>query len=307
MIFGTPVSWFINEMIGSVLFLICIIHALKSNNPINRMLELICYLLTAGIFENIGVWQGIYDYSVNRIMMFGKVPFAILFIEGAIVYFAMLLMEQIHVPAWAIPFGAGVLASVQDMTLDPSSVYDLHSFGGEMEGQWNWTQHYEGGIVGIPFFNFSGWFTMVFFFLIFIQIGRYFYEKKQKTWIGYSYPFAAIICTLICLVTINQFLIFGVPFAKMYSKIPELIMLCINFGTSIIIILKFARYDHPLDMKKDGLMIWMPIFLHGYALVSCIFIGITKAIPTVILVTVIHCMYLCYVYKNIRKNTLSSC
>lgn len=82
MIFDTPISWFINEIIASILFIICIVHISKGKNAIHRMLELFCYVLTAGIFENIGVWAGIYDYSVNRIMMFGKVPFAILFLVG---------------------------------------------------------------------------------------------------------------------------------------------------------------------------------------------------------------------------------
>lgn len=301
MIFGTPVSWFINEIIGTALFMICMIHALKSENPINRMLELVCYVLTAGIFENIGVWQGIYDYSTNRIMMFGKVPFAILFIEGAIVYFAMLLMERIRIPVWGLPFGAGLLASVQDMTLDPSSVYDLHEFEGRLEGQWNWTAHYEGGIVGIPYFNFSGWFTMVMFFMVFVQIGRHIYQKRQKTWVGYLYPFLSILGTLICLGTINQFLIFGVPFAEMYTKTAELVMLCINFGVSIFITLRFAKYDRPVDMKKDRLMFGMPVFLHIYALVSSIILGITKSIPAIVIVSVIHCSYLFFVYKKLKR------
>lgn len=43
-------------------------------------------------------------------MIFGKVPFSILFIEGAIVYVTMLLMERIHVPTWVLPFGAGLLS-----------------------------------------------------------------------------------------------------------------------------------------------------------------------------------------------------
>lgn len=302
MIFGTPISWFINEIIGFVLVLICFIHAWKSDKPVQRSLELLCYMLAAGLFENIGVWQNIYDYSVGRTMMFGKVPFSILFIEGAIVYVTMLLMERIHVPAWVLPFGAGLLSSVQDMTLDPASVYDLHTINGELEGQWNWTQHYEGGIVGIPFFNFSGWFTMVMFFLLFVQLGRHMYEKKKKAWIGYAYPFFATFGMLLCLVTINQFLIFGVPFVEMYNKTAELIMLCINFGVSIIFTLKFAKYDQPVDLKRDGLMFWMPIFLHVYALIICIAVGITKAIPTVIIVTIIHCAYLAFVYKKLKKN-----
>jgi hypothetical protein len=89
-------------------------------------------------------------------MMFGKVPFSILFIEGAILYTTVLLVEHLQLPKWAIPFGAGVLSSIQDMTLDPSSVYDFHNINGIMEGQWNWTKYYDGGFVNIPFFNLLG-------------------------------------------------------------------------------------------------------------------------------------------------------
>ena len=243
MIFDTPISWFLNEIIASILFIICIVHISKGKNAIHRMLELFCYVLTAGIFENIGVWAGIYDYSVNRIMMFGKVPFAILFIEGAIVYFVMLLMERINVPYWALPFGAGVLASIQDMTLDPSSVFDIHNFSGSLEGQWNWVKYYEGGFVDIPFFNFSGWLTMVLFFMMCVQIGRYLYHKYQKEWIGYVYPFVSILITVILLASpINHFLLYMVPFFKMNTKSAELFMLCFNYIVCFFIMFKFAKY-----------------------------------------------------------------
>ena len=164
MVFGTPISWFINEVIAVVLFCIVTVHILKGKDPVHRLLELFFYMLTAGIFENIGVWQHIYDYSTCRIMMFGKVPIAILLVEGVILYATVELMEKVHVPGWVLPFGCGVLSSVQDMTLDPASVFDLHEIEGELEGQWNWTAHYEGGFVDIPFFNFSGWLTMMLFF-----------------------------------------------------------------------------------------------------------------------------------------------
>ncbi len=302
MIFDTPISWFINEIIASILFIICIVHISKEKNAIHRMLELFCYVLTAGIFENIGVWAGIYDYSVNRIMMFGKVPFAILFIEGVIVYFVMLLMERINVPCWALPFGAGVLASIQDMTLDPSSVFDIHNFSGSLEGQWNWVKYYEGGFVDIPFFNFSGWLTMVLFFMMCVQVGRYLYYKYQKEWIGYVYPFVSILVTVILLASpINQFLLYMVPFFKMNTKTAELFMLCFNYIVCFFIMFKFAKYDQPYDKKRDRLMFLIPIFLHIYALINSIVLGITKAMLPIIVVTLLHCTYLFFVYKKMKK------
>lgn len=48
-------------------------------------------------------------------------------------------------------------------------------------------------------------------------------------------------------------------------------------------------------------MFWMPTFLHVYAMVSILVLGITKAIVPCAIVTVLHCAYLFFVYKKIKK------
>lgn len=300
MVFGTPISWFINEVIAVALFCIVTVHILKGKDPVHRLLELFFYMLTAGIFENIGVWQHIYDYSTCRIMMFGKVPIAILLVEGVILYATVELMEKVHVPGWVLPFGCGVLSSVQDMTLDPASVFDLHEIEGELEGQWNWTAHYEGGFVDIPFFNFSGWLTMMLFFMAFCMIGRNVYRKKKKEWIGYAYPVFAMLGTLILQCTVNMFLLFMAPLFPMYQKTPELIMLVVNFAVCIFLVLKYSRYDIPYDAGRDRLMFWMPAFLHIYAMVSILVLGITKAILPCAVVAILHGGYLFFAYRKIK-------
>ena len=303
MIFGTPISWFVNEIVAVVLLLICIAHALKRDRPAVRLLELFCYMLTAGIFENIGVFGKIYYYSIERIMMFGNVPFSILFIEGAILYATILLIEHLRLPVWAIPFSVGVLSSIQDMTLDPSSVFDLHNINGVMEGQWNWTKHYAGGFVDIPFFNFSGWMTMMLFFTTFTLIGRWIHEKKQKDWIGIAYPIASIAATLLLLISpVNQFLLYAMPFVGMNNKAAELIMLIVNFSVGIFFLLKFSKY-RPFDMKRDKIMLCIPAFLHIYAFVSSIVLGITAAIVPVAVVAAIHCGYLIWIYRKCNGQT----
>lgn len=304
MIFGTPISWFINEVIIMILFFIVLVHILKTDDSVHRMLELFFYMLTAGIFENIGVWQNIYDYSTCRIMMFGKVPVAVLLVEGIILYSAVELMEKIKVPMWVLPFGCGVLSSVQDMTLDPASVYDLHNIEGVIEGQWNWTAHYDGGFVDIPFFNFTGWLTMMLFFMTLCMVGRTLYRKKKKEWIGYVYPIFAMIGTLILQCTINMFLLFMVPIFPMYQKNPELIMLIVCFSVSIFFVLRFAKYDKPYDANRDRLMFMIPVFLHIYAMISVVILGITKAILPCTIVIVLHCGYLFFVYKKIKNNPI---
>lgn len=303
MILGTPISWLINEFIGTILLFICIAHAIKRAKPMLRIFELFCYMLTAGIFENIGVWVNTYYYSVDRIMMFGKVPFSILFIEGAILYVTVLLVEHLQLPKWAIPFGAGVLSSIQDMTLDPSSVYDLQNINGVIEGQWNWTKYYDGGFVNIPFFNFSGWLTMMLFYMMSILIGRHIYEKTHKEWIGITYPFVSVIITLLLLVSpINQFLLFATPFANSNNKSAEFVMMIINYTVSIFFLLKFAKYSKPFARKRDAIILWIPVFLHIYALVSSIILDISVAILPIILVTIIHSGYLFWVYKKCNQH-----
>lgn len=91
----------------------------------------------------------------------------------------------------------------------------------------------------------------------------------------------------------------------MYNKTAEFIMLCINFGVSIFIVLKFAKYDQPLDLRKDRLIFWMPVFMHLYAIVSSLILGINKAFPAIIVVMVIHCGYLVLVYKKLRENNVT--
>ena len=50
MIGNHPITWIIMEVMSVVLFLICMVHALKSNRPKQQLFELCCFVLAAGIF-----------------------------------------------------------------------------------------------------------------------------------------------------------------------------------------------------------------------------------------------------------------
>src|ERR1035437_7187330 len=126
MIFGTPVTWFLAEILSVVLFVVCLIHASKQKDAVLRILELIAFLLYSGIFETIGVYAKIYDYNLHRIMLIGKVPIEILRFEAVIFYAVLRLAEFLDIPNWGKPFVVGFLASLQDMTTDPSAVFDLY-------------------------------------------------------------------------------------------------------------------------------------------------------------------------------------
>lgn len=301
MIFGTPYSWLLNEVIASLLLLICIAHIVKRDHAFLRFSELVAYMLGAGIFENIVVWTDTYKYSTARIMMFGKVPFAVLFLEGVIFYAALLLVEKLRLPKWTWPFGVGVLSSIQDMTLDPASVYDLHSINGVMEGQWNWTHHYSGGFVDIPFFNFSGWLTMMFFFTIGILVGRRVASRKPR--FAVAYPWVAMIFLLLMLISVNQFLLYGMPFFPRNQKWPELVMLVLNYAISLGIFGFYALKSHQVDWHGDGFAIWLPLLVHVYALISILLLGIGKAIVPVCIVIILHCALLLWLWRSSQQKT----
>ena len=86
-----------------------------------------------------------------RLIMIGVVPLSILMFEAVIFYSALRFAETMNFPKWAIPFVVGILGVLQDMTIDPAAVFDLHLVNGAMEGRWNWTSHYDKMFFGIPF------------------------------------------------------------------------------------------------------------------------------------------------------------
>lgn len=136
--------------------------------------------------------------------------------------------------------------------------------------------------------------------MAFCIIGRNVYRKKKKEWIGYAYPVFAMLGTLILQCTVNMFLLFMAPLFPMYQKTPELIMLVVNFAVCIFLVLKYSRYDIPYDAGRDRLMFWMTAFLHIYAMVSILVLGITKAILPCAVVAILHGGYLFFAYRKIK-------
>ncbi len=156
MVLGMPVSWLLADVFSLVLFFAALIHASRQEDGTSRILEIFGFIISAAIFENVGVNVArSYVYDLRRVMMVGSVPLEILLIEAVIWYAAFRLTEYLGLPSWARPFVTGMFASVQDMTIDPAAVFDRYALsGGAMSGQWNWTYPgYEGGNRDSPSFR----------------------------------------------------------------------------------------------------------------------------------------------------------
>ena len=300
MIFGTPVSWFITEILSMVLLFVCMAHMAKQENPELKIFEFIAFIILAGSFENIGVYCEDYIYDTHRILMFGKVPISILIIEASIFYMSFGLTEYLNMPVWAKPVVVGLFSSVQDITIDASYVNDTHLFDGVLSGQWNWKYRYDGGIAGVPYHNFSGWFTMMMFFAIAILLGRWLYRKHNRNRIiGYLYPFGAILLALLLIISpINVFLINSTPIFPMNQEIPGLVMLILKYAVGVAILIIYRNRIKPVNIEKDWLYLVLPMVLHVYDLIYAFAAGITIAYAPCIIVTAIHGIYLWIVYMK---------
>ncbi len=326
MIFGTPISWLMVEIFSLVLFFMCINHAIKQDRPFIKILELFGFVLGAAIFENVGTnVVHTYYYDARRLMMIGGVPLEILFIEASIWYAAFNLVRKLNVPVWAIPFVVGLFGSVQDMTIDPAAVFDTFALAqpladtinishpgalgnGILSGQWNWTNPgYEGGFFGIPFYNFSGWMYLMAFYSAFVLIGRWLTEKTNSNIIGYSYPFIAGVLQAFSFSNpLSRYALFGNIDPFQSTSASELTMLCINFAFAIILIVAFTKRLKPIDIKKDGLILFgLPIIIHLYDIIYAFAKGTVVAYLPVLVVSAIHFAYLFLVYRQNKKLTES--
>jgi uncharacterized membrane protein len=299
----TPLSWFIVELLSVVLLLWCMADAIRTfsgNTRIVRIGEIFGFIAYSGVYENVGVAAHIYYYSLDRIVLFGKVPLAILIIEAVIFYVAMRTAEKLRMPIWAAPFLVGMLAMAQDLTIDPSACFDFHEVNGVMEGRWNWTMNYEHGLFGIPFANFSGWFTMMFYFAATLLVGRRWFERKHhSTGIGTSYILISILVSLLLIVSpLNRFLLTLYPFTPWDQRANEIVMLALNVTVAIAICWRYASSKGSFNLRDDRVIWLLPVTLHAYDILAAYILHIKIAYIPSILFAIPHLALLAYFFRD---------
>ncbi len=302
---STPISWAIAELFALILFFYCLADAMKKsedNTRIFRIFELFGFIVYAGLFENIGVLGNTYNYSLDRLMMIGVVPLSILMFEAVTFYSALHFAEALKFPKWARPFVVGILGVLQDLTIDPAAVFDLHLVNGVMEGRWNWTSHYDNMFFGIPFFNYIGWFLLMFYYTSLIQVGR---KQHEKSGFKFGWGFAYVIISpllgvLLIISPITRFLLFLYPIFPLFlNRTVEIIMLSSISLIAIVIMIKEGRKLGKLDYAEIPVIWVIPLILHVFDIVLAFSLGITIAYIPVLLFAGIHLGYLAfYIFKK---------
>lgn len=299
----TPLSWFIVELISVVLVLYVlsdITRKYKGNDIIVRIGEFLGFMLLVASYENIGHGANVYQYSQDRILMFGAVPLSIIFIEGVVLYAGFRFTDKMDMPWWTKGLIVGLFALFQDLTIDPSAVFDLQNVGGNMEGRWNWTQDYEGKVLfGIPFFNFSGWFLQNFYYTSFILIGRRIYENNDKSIrVAIAYIMISVVSCFLLIVTLNNVLLFMWPIFPQYTKVAEIIMLTTIVTISLVMFFKYFKIKEAFSIKNDKIIWLIPVVLHAYDILAALIIGIEIAYIPSILFAIPHGIFLWYIFKK---------
>ncbi len=297
---STPITWAIAEILAFFLFFYVLVDAMKKGDNktrIYRVLELFGFIVYAGIFENIGVLGNTYDYSLNRFVMVGVVPLSLLAFEAVIFYSALQFVEKLNFPKWARPIVVGFLGVLQDLTTDPAAVFDLHMVNGVMEGRWNWTLHYDGLLFGIPFFNFSGWFMLMFYYTTLIQLGRKLHEKfDYKRNLGIAYIILSpILGVLLIISPLTRFLLFLYPIFPLYlNRSAEIVMLSTIAVITLATLIKCRKRSFEYDYKEYSVIWVVPLILHVFDIVLVFSLGITIAYIPVMLFAAIHLGYIAY-------------
>ncbi|MCF2138568.1 MAG: carotenoid biosynthesis protein [Candidatus Lokiarchaeota archaeon] len=304
----TPISWLVYEIFAFILIITVIYDIIKrydGNTRFIRLMEICGFVLYAVIFENLGVASTTYNYSSHRLMMVGVVPLSIPLFEAAIFYCSALFAESLRFKKWIRPFIISFFGMLQDFTLDPVAVSDTYVFDNSLQGRWIWDPsiHYQNMFYGIPYFNFAGWFVLMFYYAVLIQIGRRYYEKKgEKISVGLLYIFFAVILSDLLLVSpLSLFLLYAYPFSTVFgNRTAEIIMLSI-IATSVISIVIYQitlqKREKTLEFRKYCI-IWIVVgVMHLLDLVIAVIQGFWSILVPVFIFGGIHILYLTYYFN----------
>ena len=158
-----PNLFLIFEILGLVSFVAILAREIYQKNEF-RVYEILSALVFGLILEIGNTYLGhTYSYSSNFLVQIFNVPLAIGVYWALIIYSAMLLSDQYHLPWTLRPFMDALTAITLDLYLDVVAV---------RLGFWTWVIPQNQEWYGIPFDNLAGWIFVVIAFSFIIRFIR---------------------------------------------------------------------------------------------------------------------------------------
>ena len=101
-------------------------------------LELFAFVfLYASVYENAAIVMGLYSYG-RSLVTIGFVPASVPLIEAGVLITGFWFLEKTSVPKWAWAPIIGLFGMLQDFSLDPLAIRQVHTAGTVTSGRWNW-------------------------------------------------------------------------------------------------------------------------------------------------------------------------
>jgi hypothetical protein len=296
-----PMPWLLADLLTVALSAIIIIFVIRrTRHPGSVILECLAFvMLYAGLFENFAVVQGWYVYG-RSLLMFGDVPLSVPLIEMDVLIAGLFLLEKMNLPDWGKPFVIGLFGMLQDLSLDPLAVQQVHTVDGSTTGRWTWVL--EPGVTqiyNIPVYNFPGWMLIMLYGSIFLLIGRGIFKRSgYKPWVGWVYPFLAMLLALITMVSpLSQFLLWMAPIGTKGSN-AEWIMFAFHliFPTLLLLFLWRGRMNQRFSFSADWPLFLVPLIFHLADIFWIVAGGFTNVLWLALLATVVHGALLAWIF-----------
>jgi hypothetical protein len=301
-----PMTWLVQDIIALLLSLFVIAFIVRrEQRPVIVILELFAFVfLYASVYENAAIVMGLYSYG-RSLVMIGFVPASVPIIEACVLITGLWFLEKTTLPKWTWPPIIGLFGMLQDFSLDPLAIRQVHTIGGVTSGRWNWLINptTDVNILNIPVFNFPGWMLIMLYGTICLLIGRWWFKQSgYRPLVGYVYPFIAMFAALLLMISpLSQVLLWLGPIFQKGNPI-EWFMLGFHLivPTALLVFLWRGRMTRPFTLDDLPVFI-VPTVLHLSDIAFTIAGGFTEILWIVLLASLVQTALLTYAYLNNRQ------
>ncbi|NMC47742.1 MAG: hypothetical protein GYA52_13025 [Chloroflexi bacterium] len=305
-----PSDWLIQDIFAILLTLFVLVFIIRrEKHPAVVILEMAAFVfLYASIYENAAIVMGLYSYG-RSLVMIGFVPASVPLIEACVLITGIWFLEKTRVPQWVWAPIIGLFGMMQDFSLDPLAIRQIHTVGEVTSGRWNWLINpaSDANILRIPVFNFPGWMLIMLYATICLLIGRWWYKKSGfRPLVGYLYPMISMIASLLLMISpLSNFLLWMGPFFQKGQSI-EWVMLAFHLLVPCVLLIFLWRGKMTSRFTVNDLPIFIvPTALHLSDILFTVLGGYMEILWIVLLASVLQTAFLLFAWFNNRQTPMA--
>lgn len=301
-----PIDWMLQDIIALLLGLLVVAFIVRrEKHPATALLEMFAFcFIYASVYENAAIVMGLYSYG-RSLVMIGYVPASVPLIEACVLITGLWFLEKTSVPKWAWAPVVGLFGMLQDFSLDPLAIRQVHTLGGVTSARWNWliNPNTDVNILNVPVFNFPGWMLIMFYSTICVLVGRWWYLRSgYRPLVGIVYPFLAMFAALLLMISpLSRLLLWlGPVFQK--GQASEWVMLAFHLLVPTVLLAVFWRGRMTAPFTRDDLPVFIvPTALHLSDIVFTLAGGFNEILWIVLLASAVQTGFLVFGWAKNRE------